>query len=161
MASKQENEKSMESGISLEMVCLDCGRLKARNVEDVVAGKCPKWWAITDREAAKDCEAHAINELCPSEGCILPPNHPGDCCTTSDLAQLAVDRRELPIIEPYTIRMMDGKDLMRGLMQEARAQNSTVKNIKTGVSLIALAIVAGVGLIFALGLLLGRWIYGG
>lgn len=36
-------------------ICPDCGREKASNVDDVKAGYCPKWWAIRDPDAEKDC----------------------------------------------------------------------------------------------------------
>lgn len=36
-------------------VCPDCGRDKALTIQDAVAGKCPKWWAVRDRHADLDC----------------------------------------------------------------------------------------------------------
>lgn len=36
--------------------CPDCGRLKARNADDCVAGDCDKWYAVRDLEARKECE---------------------------------------------------------------------------------------------------------
>lgn len=36
--------------------CPECGRLKARSAEDAANGRCPKWWAVRDPEAAADCE---------------------------------------------------------------------------------------------------------
>lgn len=38
-----------------EYRCPECGRVKARSIEDVSAGLCPKWWAIRDPEAEADC----------------------------------------------------------------------------------------------------------
>lgn len=46
----------------LERICLECGRMKATNAEDVLAGMCPKWWAIRDPEAAADCTRHAAQK---------------------------------------------------------------------------------------------------
>lgn len=39
--------------------CLDCGRQKAKNVTDALNGLCPKWWAIYDADADRDCVNHA------------------------------------------------------------------------------------------------------
>lgn len=43
--------------------CPDCGRLMARNAADVSKGACPKWWAIYDKEAQKDCDHFASNKI--------------------------------------------------------------------------------------------------
>lgn len=43
----------------VEEPCPDCGRPKAKNAGDAARGLCPKWWAIRDEMAAKDCDAHA------------------------------------------------------------------------------------------------------
>lgn len=49
-------------GLSAE-TCPDCGRQKARDVGDARNGLCPKWWAIHDADAFRDCVNHAkINE---------------------------------------------------------------------------------------------------
>lgn len=37
-------------------ICPDCGRKKAKSADDCAAGLCPKWYAIRDKEAAKDCQ---------------------------------------------------------------------------------------------------------
>lgn len=37
-------------------ICPECCRTKARNIGDVLAGFCPKWWAIRDPEAENDCK---------------------------------------------------------------------------------------------------------
>jgi hypothetical protein len=51
----------------LRETCPDCGRNKARDVNDVSAGDCPKWWAIRDSEADVDCQRYirkiAIKQL--------------------------------------------------------------------------------------------------
>lgn len=39
--------------------CPECGREKAHSVEDVMVGKCPKWWAIRDQAAEDDCVFYA------------------------------------------------------------------------------------------------------
>lgn len=36
--------------------CPDCGRDKAHNVRDILVGACPKWYAIRDPDAEKDCK---------------------------------------------------------------------------------------------------------
>jgi hypothetical protein len=36
--------------------CPDCGREKAKNAYDAMAGLCPKWWAVTDEMAQRDCD---------------------------------------------------------------------------------------------------------
>lgn len=36
-------------------ICPDCGRQKARDWHDCIQGLCPKWFAVTDRDAARDC----------------------------------------------------------------------------------------------------------
>lgn len=35
--------------------CPECGRAKAKDIGGVLAGHCPKWYAIRDPEAEKDC----------------------------------------------------------------------------------------------------------
>lgn len=39
-------------------VCSDCGRPKARNANDCMAGDCSKWYAIRDSEAFDDCDLY-------------------------------------------------------------------------------------------------------
>ena len=57
--------------------CPDCGRPKASSINDVVAGFCPKWWAIRDQAAEDDCirvqaqpkdSADAQKLVCPECG---------------------------------------------------------------------------------------------
>ncbi|MGC4393751.1 hypothetical protein [Agrobacterium sp. M50-1] len=38
--------------------CPDCGRKMAKSADDAAAGMCPKWWAVRDADAERDCEAH-------------------------------------------------------------------------------------------------------
>lgn len=40
--------------------CPDCGRKKARSPQDMIMGFCPKWYAVTDAEADKDCERFKV-----------------------------------------------------------------------------------------------------
>lgn len=44
---------------TLGHLCPDCSRSKAINADDVAAGLCPKWWAIRDEDAEKDCQQAA------------------------------------------------------------------------------------------------------
>lgn len=41
-------------------VCSDCGRDKAITLQDVLAGKCPKWWAPRDGAAHSDCKNFSL-----------------------------------------------------------------------------------------------------
>jgi hypothetical protein len=41
--------------------CPDCSRRKAHNADDAAAGLCPKWWAVFDADADRDCERHAFS----------------------------------------------------------------------------------------------------
>ena len=42
-----------------EDTCPDCGRTKAKNAHECGMGYCPKWYAIRDKDAEKDCEISA------------------------------------------------------------------------------------------------------
>lgn len=46
--------KNIEHEVS--ETCPDCGRKKAHSAQDMQDGLCPKWYAITDKEADEDCE---------------------------------------------------------------------------------------------------------
>jgi len=58
------NEVSRRVGSTLLLdhasieLCPECGRPKARHIDDAIAGCCPKWWAVHDPEAKRDCEKH-------------------------------------------------------------------------------------------------------
>ena len=41
--------------ISNHPLCPECGRLKADSADDVILGKCSKWWSVRDPEAANAC----------------------------------------------------------------------------------------------------------
>lgn len=47
-----------ENAAPPSILCPDCGRYKAMCVEDCSAGFCPKWYAVRDDDAAKDCRKH-------------------------------------------------------------------------------------------------------
>lgn len=49
---RRELEEKMKRELN---TCPDCGRLKAGGVKDCAAGLCPKWWAVRDPDAEKDC----------------------------------------------------------------------------------------------------------
>lgn len=40
-------------------VCPECGRKKARSASDCGNGLCPKWYAVVDADALRDCERHS------------------------------------------------------------------------------------------------------
>jgi hypothetical protein len=46
-------------------ICPECGRKKAHNLQDVMDGLCPKWWAIFDEAAEKDCESFSVEGPLP------------------------------------------------------------------------------------------------
>lgn len=39
-------------------ICPDCKRVKAQSAGDAARGLCPKWWAIMDEMAERDCCSH-------------------------------------------------------------------------------------------------------
>lgn len=41
-----------------KQLCPECGRHKARSVDDISEGKCPKWYYINDPAAEIDCIRH-------------------------------------------------------------------------------------------------------
>lgn len=41
--------------------CPDCGRSKAKDAYECGAGSCPKWYAIRDADAERDCKISAAN----------------------------------------------------------------------------------------------------
>lgn len=53
-AALRQADARMEGGGN----CPDCGRAKARNATDAANGLCPKWWAIRDEAADRDCRNH-------------------------------------------------------------------------------------------------------
>ena len=48
--------RSIAETVNERETCPDCGRAKAKDAHEVLKGFCPKWWAINDIEAAKDCK---------------------------------------------------------------------------------------------------------
>ena len=57
-SSNQEGEAMTKDEVNRtihEDVCPDCDRVKAASVYDVLKGYCPKWWAIRDADAERDC----------------------------------------------------------------------------------------------------------
>ena len=50
---KRINEKLKRTD---EYKCPDCGRTKAKDAYECGMGYCPKWYAIRDKDAEKDCE---------------------------------------------------------------------------------------------------------
>ena len=51
-------------------LCPDCGREKAMSAADAARGQCPKWWAITDADAEKDCRNHVPQPSRPTRELI-------------------------------------------------------------------------------------------
>lgn len=45
---------------ALTDICPDCKRDKAHSAHDIAVGLCPKWYAIRDEEADRDCLLHTI-----------------------------------------------------------------------------------------------------
>lgn len=41
------------------LLCPDCGRLKANSADEIIRGACPKWYAVRDPDARKDCCLYA------------------------------------------------------------------------------------------------------
>lgn len=64
--------------------CPECGRQKARSVQDVLDGCCPKWYMIRDPDAEADCHNHA-------QRIQLNIEHPKPAPRNDELASL-VDR---------------------------------------------------------------------
>jgi hypothetical protein len=54
-----EAQMRRDERVTDEMVCPDCGRPIAKNAGDAARGDCPKWWAIRDEMAEKDCTRYA------------------------------------------------------------------------------------------------------
>lgn len=55
MADRMANDL-IKSQAQQDGTCPECGRKKAKSADDCAAGLCPKWYAIRDKEAAKDCQ---------------------------------------------------------------------------------------------------------
>ena len=56
-----ENSEMPEDRV-MDDICLDCGRRKAHNADDVSKGYCPKWWAVSDPDAEEDCKRVASQQ---------------------------------------------------------------------------------------------------
>lgn len=113
-------------------VCLDCGRLKARNADDAVRGDCPKYWAINDRMAEHDCErvkAENVTRAASSEMEACPK------CGTTDPQYVKTcwgPTGQCPMREE-AVTLLEGEALDRaveGFEQQARENFEVSKDIQ-------------------------------
>lgn len=94
-------------------MCPDCQRPKAKNIGDVLIGRCPKWYAIRDPEAVADCRQHAPAES-PPEVCCVCGVQTGLCChlckdTVVPLCANCKCPKVHTVSEPWQKRVMDEK----------------------------------------------------
>lgn len=63
---KRDSAPSVAEAAGPVRNCPDCGRRKAFTATDAAQGLCPKWWAVRDEDAERDCTRHASAHPAPS-----------------------------------------------------------------------------------------------